>query len=371
MVVTCTRTSGELMAITTLLAARGPAIVDDVLRLAAAADVEVQVAGDAGQARAGWPRAPLVVIDAAMAGDLASDGLPRRPGVVLVTAGSGDADVYRRAVEVGAQHVAVLPHDEAWLVDALAAAARPQTRGAVTVCVTPARGGAGASVLAAALALAACRHGLRSLLVDADRLGGGVHLPLLPLGDDDEPGARWHDFDGRRGRLGTAVLDRALPVYGDLRVLSWRRGDSTPVSAETMVRVLDAAQRGFDLIVVDVPREPDAAGEAALRTADEVLLVVPPQVRATMAAALVTAGLRHHARRVRPIVAGPSPGGLGVGDVAAALGSAPAESLVFDRRVAAAVENGELPRTMGRGSLARLCGRLIGELAARHDRRVA
>ena len=55
-----------------------PELLEAVLRLAAAAGCELQRAPDLGQARRGWPSAPLVLLDAAAVDRCARAGLARR-----------------------------------------------------------------------------------------------------------------------------------------------------------------------------------------------------------------------------------------------------------------------------------------------------
>ncbi len=70
------------------------------------------------------------------------------------------------------------------------------------------RGGAGASVLAGGLAVTAARRGLRTLLIDADPLGGGVDLVL---GWESLDGLRWPSLSQASGRVQPAALVDALP----------------------------------------------------------------------------------------------------------------------------------------------------------------
>lgn len=347
------------MAIAALIATGDPRIADDLLRLAAAADADTAVARTVEQARAQWRRPPLVLVGADLADGLAAGGIARRSGVVLVTTETDAPENFRAAVGVGAQDLAALPEDEPWLVDALAAAAEPGGGRAVTVCVAGGRGGAGASVLAAMLSLAGARGGLRVLLVDGDPLGGGIDLLL---GQENAPGCRWPDLAGRRGRLGAATLRRALPAVHGVVMLSWGRTEAEPVDAETMRAVLDAARRGFDLIVVDLSRRPADADRAALRVADRTLLVVPAELRATAAADKVAAALHRDTDDIGLIVRGPSPGGLPGEAMAEALGLPLLGAFEDDRRLPAALEHGDLVRLSRRGSLPDLCDRLIAEL---------
>jgi secretion/DNA translocation related CpaE-like protein len=346
------------MTTTALIATADPPLLDDLLRLAAAADAETEVARDADTAGAAWPGPPLVLVGRDLAGELARREPPRRPGVVVVGTDEDDESMYRSAVGLGAQHVAVLPDAESWLVDMLAASAEPSGPPAVQVGVVGGRGGAGASVLATMLALTAARRGHRTLLLDADPYGGGLDLAL---GREAAAGTRWPELTGRRGRLSPAALYESLPRVGELSVLSWDRGPTEPIPAPAMRCVLDAAGRGFAFVVVDLPRYLDPAVAEARRAGTVAVLVVPAEVRAAVAADRLAGGLRCHAGDVRVVVARPAPGGLGADTIARALGLPLAGVLVRDRRLAAALEHGDLPESGCRGRVAELCGRLLAD----------
>src|SRR3954468_6149237 len=143
-------------------------LLDDLLRLAAAADAEAHVASDAVRARSAWRDAALVVAGPDLSAELADRAPPHRPGVILATSNPDGDGVYRLAVDIGAQDVAPLPDAEAWLVERMAAAAERSGSGAIGIAVLGGRGGAGASVLSATLAGCAAGRGLRTLLVDGD-----------------------------------------------------------------------------------------------------------------------------------------------------------------------------------------------------------
>lgn len=344
-----------------LIVSADPGLTDDLLRLAAAADATARVAADVTGARAGWRDPALVVAGADLAAELARSAPPPRPGVVLAAGGPDDDEVYRLAVGIGAQRVVTLPDGETWLVEQMAAAAEPGGPAAVTVGVVGGRGGAGASVLAAALARSGARRRFRSLLVDGDPLGGGIDLVL---GAEGSPGARWSDYADRRGRLSGAALHDSLPTRDGLSVLSWHRGAIEPISVATMRSVLDAAVRAYHLVVADLPRQLGEAAAEILATADVTLLVVPAEVRATVAAGRVADLLRRHTRDIRVVVRGPAPGGLSPAAVAESLRLPLAGVVRTDHRLARAMERGDPP---GRhGTLADFCTRFITGLA--HER---
>ena len=264
-----------------LLVSGDPDLIDEILRLAAANGVEVHLATDAEAARSHWVLAPMVLVGSDVAGRVAAAQLPRRRDVVLVGHAPTPED-WQRAVTLGAEHVVCLPDAERWLIDRLADSGEGTPRDGAVVAVVGAGGGAGASTFAAGLALAAASRSLRVLLVDADPVGGGLDVLL---GIEDAAGVRWPDLADTRGRLSAASLDQALPHVGGVAVLSSGREGATSLAAESLTAVLDAGERGFDLVIVDLPRQLDQAGEVALARVDEALLVSVNRVRSTAAAA--------------------------------------------------------------------------------------
>ncbi len=97
-----------------------PTLQEELLRLAAAAGCDLELAVDVTGARVPWARAPLVLLDSRAAARCAAAGLPRREGVLVLSADSDGDDLWRSAVAVGAEHVVALPEGEGFLVAALA-----------------------------------------------------------------------------------------------------------------------------------------------------------------------------------------------------------------------------------------------------------
>src|SRR3954467_14820158 len=150
-------------------------LVDDLLRLLAAAGAEAELATGGPALRRAHRSAPLVLIGADALPSGAVRALPRRAGVVVVSAEELPAADWAAAVELGAERVARLPADEAWLLSRCAAAARSPVEEGWLVAVGGSCGGAGASAVAGAFALAAAPG---ALLVDGDAGGGGLDLML-------------------------------------------------------------------------------------------------------------------------------------------------------------------------------------------------
>ncbi|SIR24719.1 septum site-determining protein Ssd [Micromonospora avicenniae] len=335
-------------------------LLDDLLRLAAAGGAEVELAPDPAAARTRWLPAPLVLVGVDQAQPCLRARLPQRPRLVLVGR-SGELDPGWQVAElIGAEHVATLPAAEPWLVDRFAEhGADPPVAAARIVAVLGGRGGAGASILAGGLAVTAARARLRTLLVDADPLGGGLDLIL---GWEQLDGLRWPSLTDADGRVDAPALVRALPHRGDLVVLSWDRGELLALPAPAMAATLDAARRGRDFVAVDLPRQLDDAAVTALQAADRAYLVVPAELRATAAASRVAAAAALHCTDLAVIVRGPAPGRLRADEVARALGLPLAGTLRPEPAIVRGLERGEAPAATGRGPLAALCQRIVAEL---------
>ncbi|MFB9964973.1 septum site-determining protein Ssd [Sinosporangium siamense] len=331
-------------------------LLDDLLRIAAAAGVELDVAHAAVHARPFWTRAPMVVVGDDAADAVARMAPPPRDRVLLVTKREDDAATWRRCVAIGAQGVVELPAAERRLVDEFADAVEPVTRAGLTICVVGGRGGAGASVLAAALAVSGSRRRLRTLLVDADPLGGGIDTLL---GQEAAEGARWSDLVAREGRISCTALHAALPSIDELAVLAFHRGSAEAIPAEAMRSVLQAGQRGFDLVVVDLPRHLNPAAAEALTRATSTLLVVTADVRGVLSSGQVLTCLQQHTGDVRAVV---REGVLDEEVVCESLGIPRAGILSDQPRLALALNRGDPPPLGSRTPLARLCATFLGNL---------
>ncbi|GIM90444.1 septum site-determining protein Ssd [Paractinoplanes toevensis] len=347
-----------------LVVTADPELLDDLLRLAAAGGTEVVVAGDPIAARSDYASAPLVVIGADQVGACLRARLPRRPRVLVVGRRAWPPGAAEAIAELRPVEMCLLPDGESWLVDRFAdGPGRPLGR---ILAVIGGSGGAGASILAGGLAVTSVSSGHRTLLVDADPLGGGLDLLL---GWERIDGLRWSALAGAGGRVDPPTLLRALPHRGDLVLLSFARDESPVVPGDAMAATLDAGRRGRDVIITDLPRQLDEAAILALQSADRAVLIVPAELRATAGAARIARTIRFHRDELSVVVRGPAPGKLKARDIAAALRLPLAGSLRPEPAMCQAVERGAPPASTGKGPLAELCRRLVRDLLS--ERRVA
>lgn len=294
---------------------------DEVYRIAAAADCVVEEQNllvGIGSKRSIWDRNGNILLDFAAAETALSAGFPRREGVVLVTAEPPTLEDWRTATALGAEHVISLPADEDTLVRILGAPAASVTGDGGIVAVVGARGGAGASTLAAALGLCASGTGGRVILVEGDRYGSGLDLLL---GWENVPGLRWSGLVVEGGRVSGDALHGALPSRGGLSVLALGRSADrgAGLTAPAVAAVLDAGRAAGDLVVCDAPRHPDEISDALYAAADLVVLMLPAELRSVTSAEAVAAHVVDRNANVGLVVRGPAPGGLRAEDIAVAL----------------------------------------------------
>jgi secretion/DNA translocation related CpaE-like protein len=348
-------------------------LMDDILRLAAAAGCDIERVPDAAGVRLRWGKAPLVILDSAGARDCRQLGLARRGSVIVVCTQPAPAELWQRAVSVGAEQVVELPAGEAWLIGALADAAEAPagTTGGV-LAVLGGRGGSGASVFAASVGLTVLRDGGSALLIDCAPIGGGLDLVL---GAETDNGLRWPDMRLRSGRVPASSLHSALPGRtrgsGRLAVLSGAREGTGP-EPDALAAVLESGRRAGDTVICDLPRALGDSAWAALDRADLAVIVTPAEVRASMAAKLVARRVLDRGVSTQVIVRGPAPGGLGAKEVAAAVGVPLLTWMRPEPNLAHTLERGRFqPRP--RGPLTAAARTTLAELGARsgHEIRAA
>lgn len=340
-----------------LIVTADESLLDDLLRLCAAAGTEPEVVFDQAPPAESWDSAPLVLVGAETAARVR--GAPRRKGVLLIGRDLHDARTWREGVGVGADHVLFLPDAEPWLVDRLADVAEGVGAPALTIGVVGGRGGAGASTLACALAVTAARAGRRALLIDGDPLGGGLDIVF---GAERTAGLRWPDFADSRGRVNSGALEESLPRLEALSVLSWDRGDCVVIPPEAMRSVLGAARRRGGVVVVDLPRRVDDTVAEALTQTDVGLLVVPAELRAVAAASRVAGAVGMVLGDLRVVARGPF-GGLPAHDIARLIGLPLAGDLAPEPSLADG-PSGAPPASDGRGPLARFCTAFLDQALA-------
>lgn len=344
---------------TAMLVTADDSLLDDMLRLSAAAGVVLDVAHDTSAAARGWAVATVVLVGADLAEPLAARRVPRRDQVVVVGRSPVGDTLFRAALAVGAEHVAELPAAETWLAELLTDVADGGATRGLTIGVVGGSGGVGATTLACALGLTAATRG-PALLVDLDPLGPGVDRVV---GLEEADGVRWEGLLESPGRLGARSLREALPSREGLGVVTWA-ADSGPLDAGCVRDVLSAGQRGHGTVVVDLARRRDEVVSQAVAHCDRVLVVCGLQVPAVASAARVVDALEQEGARLGLVARRPRASSLDPEQVAGMLDLPLLGTVPDQRRLAEHVDLGLGPVHAPRGPLARLCRTVLHRLSA-------
>ncbi|SKC75183.1 pilus assembly protein FlpE [Krasilnikoviella flava] len=236
-------------------------------------------------------------------------------------------------------------------------------RGRRTIALVGACGGAGVSILAAAVAQGLRRAGEGAVLVDLDLPGPGADVLL---GIEDEPGARWPELAAARGDVDGVGLVAALPRWRSVPVLSGARLRPERPDDAVVVDVATGLLRGGESVVLDLPRP--AAWTAAVRmlvsAADVVLLVVPCTATGVAGALAARAELVELGVRDPWLVARrPAPGRIDAAALEDVVGLRVVTTVRADTRLAAAVDRGDGPPVGRRSPLGRAVDPLVTALA--------
>lgn len=330
-------------------------LLEELLRLSAAADATPDVAHDVPAALRAWLKAPLVLVGADLAEELARAAPSRRQGVFVVLTGPAPDRIFQTALWVGAESVAELPRSEGWLVERLTDVVDTGPARGLTVGVTAGSGGAGATTFACALAQVAGSSG-PAVVLDLDPLGPGVDRVL---GLDLTEGVRWDALGHTTGRLSARSLRESLPRRDGVAALTWYAGPQPrPLQAFAVREALSAARRGHDTVVLDLPRSGDPLVDELASRCDQVLVVVTATVTG-VAAAVRTCGRFPDPAALRLVVRGTA-----VDDQAIArLVGAPVIARMSDQRgLAETIDLGLGPVRNRRGALGRAAVSTLAEI---------
>lgn len=327
-----------------LFVTRDRSLLDELLRLAAAAGVTPEVVGDAAAALRGWIRAPLVLVGVDVAEEMAQIAPPRRARTHLVSWGPVPDEMFRIAMRVGAEGIATLPQSESWLVESMTDL-HEVAPAVLTLGVIGGSGGAGATTFACALGQLAGRRG-PSVVIDTDPVGPGVDRVL---GVDDESGVRWDSLQQTTGRLSARTLREALPRRAGVGALSWAPGPPGSVQAFALREALSAAQRGHETVVVDLARQHGPLAEELAARCDRVVVLVLPTIPG-LASAVRVCELMRGSGPLWVVVRGP---GVGPTEIAAVTQVPVIATMANQRGLAEAIDLGAGPLRGARGPLAR------------------
>ncbi len=337
-----------------LLISADPAHIDHVLALTSASQMTVEVMSEADEVNQAWMRCVVVVVGLDRLPSVVGAHLPRRPHVVVL--GAAGADDWRLAFELGADAVITPPGEPGWLAERVRRAGDELPSGRV-LGVLGCRGGAGASVFATAVSLAAVRAKITPYLLDLDPLGCGLHVVL---GVDESRGLTWDQVSAGVGRIPALSLQSTVAVVEGIGLLGWDERSPAQLAPGVAGAVVDTSRLCTAITVIDLGRGTTEAQQEALARCDRVLMIVPADVRSVHAARRMTA--RQSLNMCEIVVRGPNPGGLVAEDVGQAVGLPVLAAVGADRQLDARLERGEPPGARARSPLGRAGAGLLREV---------
>jgi secretion/DNA translocation related CpaE-like protein len=344
-----------------LVVVRDPAMRSELERYCAAAGLDPEMVEQPERARRGWSTARCVVVGAECARDVATMEQRRRDDVVVVAFEPEEAQVWRDALSIHAEHVCMLPDGRQWLVSWLVEAGERDGGEGRAVGVIAGRGGAGSSTYAVALAREAVRMGLRAFLLDGDPLAGGLELVV---GCEHAPGLRWPEVTAAGGRVAASALRSALPSSDGLAVLS--SSASVSPHLHDVREVVVSSRRGVDLVVADLPRRVDAELLDVVSALDVLIVVTTADVRAVAGSRRIVESLRACSGDVRVAVRTSGAALVSPHEIAVSLGVPLATAFSTRRATHRAIDEGRGPALGGRDR--REIRRLVeGFLEPRHQ----
>ncbi|GHG51949.1 hypothetical protein GCM10012320_21790 [Sinomonas cellulolyticus] len=331
------------------------ALLEECARVAAVAGVGFEGITGVGDAQATWHSADLLMV-----GPDVPELPPVHRGTALLVGLPQDHHVlWQHAAALGIEHVAALPDAAGWLVEFLSRRGAEGQLGTV-LGVVGGCGGAGASTTAALLAVATASAGVQTLLVDGDRLGGGLEARVLERPGE---GLHWPDLASARGAINPDQLAASLPRAGSAALLSWPAapGRNVRVTGAAVSTALDAARSAFELVVVDVGRGREGLEDFAWAT-DQVLIVLP----GTLGAALSAVQLLHELPPVPvgAVIRGATAEGVDAEHLSDLVGCPLVARLPHLRRVGAAADAGRLSDLAPHRSVRRLAQTVLERTAA-------
>jgi len=322
-----------------------------------------RLANMAGFAVEAVPTAALAVAssDAPVVCDVESAralvGPPPDARLIVVSGREPRPEDWRVALAAGARRLVVLPQEQQAFLESLHDTVSGRARGRL-VCVLPGRGGAGASVLSATLALALASGDRQTMLLDLDPSGGGQELLL---GLERSEGCRWSEVL-ERGLVDAAAVSAALPVVAGVSVLTGDAREHVEV-APAVVRTFVSVDSGrHEWVVADLPRRREIVS-TALPAADLAVVVVTPDVRGVAAAVRLVDAARALCRDVRAVVRCPERAQLRMREVAATVGVPVIAGWGWDRRTGQIVDAGTFAGRWRSTTAAPVAAQVINALA--------
>lgn len=187
-----------------------------------------------------------------------------------------NTETWQLAARLNAEHVAVFANSQKWFLDHLVT---PHTSRALTVLVTPAVGGAGATTLSCALASQFSHQGLRTCLIDGDYVNGNTDVLM---GAEYAEGMRWNDVNNLIGQVSGSELLSALPHHEQVHLLAFRGNEPRSPKLNLMQTSQELAG-ACDVLIIDGSGLHDEITQQMMTWVDHVLIAMTTTVQACSA----------------------------------------------------------------------------------------
>lgn len=197
---------------------------------------------------------------------------------VVVIKQAASAEFLLQAMRTGVREV-IVPESEAALITAVGRhiarleLPKASSKKGRLIAMMPAKGGSGATFLAANLAYALAQRGKRVALIDMNLQFGDTMLYL----SERHPAANIATLARESGRLDRALLESSMVLVGEnLWVLGSPDSpeQSVLVTAAVVDQILHLAREHFDFVILDAGRILEAVTVRALDDAETVYLVL-------------------------------------------------------------------------------------------------
>jgi len=268
---------------------------------------------------------------------------------LLVVGEEMTVTMLRDAIDAEARAVFAWPEERDDLARSIASTRTDEeeaasSRGQV-VAVFGARGGSGTTFLASHLAAALAEEGRRCVLVDLDGSFADVSVAL-----GVEPGADVRtiaDLLPVAGELAPDHVRDALFQHarGFAALLAPPEPRGLPeIPAGIYTGAIGLLALAYEVVVLHTPRSLDEVSKAGLTMADEILLVVSPDLFSLYSArrAVTALGLRDGLERFNVVINPMARGEVGIREIERVLGVRPKAAVRFDPAVGRAQDRGEL-----------------------------
>lgn len=246
-------------------------------------------------------------------GDVNSLAEVCEPGTIVIAAGAtNDVRLYRELLNSGIQDYLLKPFTADQIRDSLAQAQMmlmgprhgvlAEDAIHLMTAVIGARGGVGASTVAASIAWLMADQGHSTALLDLD-----VHFGTGALSLDLEPGRGLTDAIDNPARIDGLFLERALVKANDkLSVLSAEAPITHPIVTDgsAYFQLQEELKGAFECTVVDVPRLMMVQHPTLFHDVQSVVLVVDLTLAATRDTIRILAWLRNNAPQAGVLVVG-------------------------------------------------------------------